>query len=179
MPDALANVDMEALLNALRRQEVSTDRYDPNAPLLAPKDQVSGKGALGEMQIVPGAAMDPGYGIPNIFDTARAMGFDPVREDNATAGILAMDPLIAREYARGFITGATRELGSVDRAIGAYNRGISGMKEAEGSFDRLPAETQGYVVGVPRWYRDQTGENLPMSMSPRPRPRPQVKGLLG
>ena len=57
MPD----YDFKSLLDAIQRQESSRNRDDRNEvtkplPLVNPKS-----GARGQMQVVPGAAMDPGY----------------------------------------------------------------------------------------------------------------------
>ena len=62
-----------SLLDAIRRQESSVNRDDPNEttkplPLVNPES-----GARGPMQVVPKAAMKPGYeeyGAKSVFDIA-------------------------------------------------------------------------------------------------------------
>ena len=78
-------IDSEAMLNAIRRREVSSNADDPNAPLIPRDEMLSSKGATGDMQIIPEMASDPGYGAPSIFDIGADMGFDVGERRAATA----------------------------------------------------------------------------------------------
>lgn len=169
-------LDEEPLLNAIRRREVSSNPHDPDAPLIDHDKMVSSAGATGEMQIIPSQAMDPGYGAENIFDVGRAAGFDVASEDESTARALANDPLVAREYAKSYISAMYDKFGNLDAAIGAYNVGPGAMGRSELKYDNLPKETQDYVANVRRFYGEATGSPYAVGMSTRPRLRPA--GLL-
>ena len=169
-------IDSEAMLNAIRRREVSSNADDPNAPLIPRDEMLSSKGATGDMQIIPEMASDPGYGAPSIFDIGADMGFDVGERSAATAKSLANDPVVAREYAKQYINAMYNRFGGVDEAAAAYNLGPGGLLRSGGKFENLPEETQGYVTDVRRFYQEATGEPYGMTMSPRPRSRPE--GLL-
>lgn len=171
----LDQVDIDTLLNAVRRQEGSTQAADPDAPMRPFDDLISKAGAVGAMQIVPSAATEVGYGIPSIFDVARGLGFDVETEDEATSRMLARDPQIAREYAKNYLIGAYDELGSVDAAVGSYNVGIPAMKRILSGDKPMPSETGMYIPEVHRWY-SESGRTYPREVIPAPQLRP--KGLL-
>lgn len=175
MANILDQVNIDDLLNALRRQESSTQAADPSAPIKPLEDLLSSAGAVGEMQIVPSSSVEVGYGIPSIFDVARDLGFDIALEDEATARSLAKDPLVAREYARNYLIGAYDELGSVDAAVGSYNTGIPSMKNIMAGVKPMPRETANYIPEVRRWY-SESGRTYPRRVIPAPQLRPQ--GLL-
>ena len=171
----LDEVDMELLLNAVRRQETSTNAPDPDAPLLDPMAAKSKRaGAVGPYQIVPHPATEPGYKISSIFDIAREMGFDVETEDDATAEMLAKDPEISREYARRYLTGMYDHFGSVDEALGAYNVGPGAMEEILGGIRSMPRETGNYIPSVRRWY-EESGKTYPLGYVPAPPTRPTSK----
>lgn len=172
-------VDRNAFLDAVQRQETSTNRIDPNAPMLSPTEAVSPSGAVGVMQIIPEFAVKPGYGAQSIFDVAEGMGFD-MPQDMRTEEVakqLAIDPGVAREYAANYLSAMFDKFGSVDEALAAYNFGPRGYGEIEGAGGAgMPKETREYYPGVRRWYTEATGEAFPVGISPRPQQRPS--GLL-
>jgi soluble lytic murein transglycosylase-like protein len=170
-------INADAMLDAIRRREVSTDANDPNAPLMPMEQMVSPKGATGPMQIIPEMAMDPGYGVPDIFDVGASLGFEPASRDIATASALANDPQVAREYAKRYLEAMYDRFGTVDKAAAAYNLGPGGLLSAGQLHENLPDETKGYVNDVRRFYTEATGEGYPITLDRRPTPRPQ--GLLG
>lgn len=167
----LDTIDIETLLDAIRRQEISTDAADPLAPMKDVNTVVSDKGAVGEMQIIPSMAMDPGYGIPTIFEVAAGLGFDVKDRSEAAARSLARDPAVAREYARNYLTRAYDELGSVDAAVGSYNMGIPGMKSVLANERAMPIETRNYIPMVRHWY-SETQPRYDFKVIPRPPGRP-------
>lgn len=170
----LDEVDMELLLDALRRQETSKMAWDSEADLRPFADLKSKAGAVGEMQIIPSEAMEVGHGIPSIFDVARGLGFDVETEDEQTATALAKDPQVAREFARGYLTGAYDKLGSVDAAVGSYNAGIRGMEGILAGTRAIRDETANYIPGVRRWYAE-SGKEYPLGYVPTPPTRPTSK----
>ena len=171
-------VDREKFLDAVRRQEVSTNRDDPNAPLLPPSEMISSAGATGEMQIIPSASMRPGYGASSIFDAAEQLGFSvpPDMRTEENARMLANDPVVARQYAADYLSSMFDRFGSVDSALAAYNMGPGGFGSFEAGGRELPVETQEYYPNVRQFYNQATGGNYPVGISPRPQPRPS--GLL-
>ena len=170
-------VNADALLNAIRRREVSTNADDPNAPLMQKKDMVSPKGATGEMQIIPEMAVDPGYDVPNIFEIGERLGFQSQDKSIEEATALANDPEVAREYARQYLEAMYDRFGTVDKAAAAYNLGPTGLLNADQKYENLPEQTKGYITDVRRFYGEETGQSYPITLSRRPINRP--KGLLG
>ena len=169
-------IDESSLMDAIRRREVSSNPHDPNAPMLPHSEMLSGKGATGEMQIIPSMAADPGYGASNIFDIGRSLGFDVTSEDEDTARVLANDPSVAREYAKSYLSSMYNKFGNIDQAVGAYNAGPGTMNAAGSDYAALPQETQDYIAHVRRFYGENSGDPYGVGMSPRPLARPT--GLL-
>lgn len=101
---------------------------------------VSHAGAQGPYQIMPDAAVDPGFGVTPMLDPLEA--FDPKR---------------SREWARQYLAAMYRRYQNPALAAAAYNAGpgrIDSALAAGGDFyARLPAETQGYIrkAGVYGW----------------------------
>ena len=164
-------IDIDTLLDAIRRQEISTDAADPLAPMKDVNTVLSDKGAVGEMQIIPSMAMDPGYGIPTIFEVAAGLGFDVKDRSEAAARSLARDPAVAREYAKNYLMRAYDELGNVDAAVGSYNMGIPAMKSVLAGDRSLSTETRNYIPMVRHWY-GETQQPYDFGVIPRPRGRP-------
>lgn len=171
-------VDREQFLDAVRRQEVSTNRDDPSAPLLPPSEMLSSAGAIGEMQIVPSASMEPGYGASSIFDAAERVGFSvsPEMRTEENARMLASDPVVARQYAADYLSAMYDRFGTVDAALAAYNMGPGGFGNFAAGGRELPTETRGYYPNVRRFYNEASGGRYPVGISPRPMARPA--GLL-
>jgi soluble lytic murein transglycosylase-like protein len=171
-------VDRENFLNAVRRQETSTDSANPDAPLLPANEMVSQAGAVGEMQIIPRFSMQPGYGAKGIFDVAEEMGFDIPQGERTeeTARFLANDPAVARNYAADYLSAMFDKFGSVDAALSAYNMGPANYGETLSSESAMPEETRNYYPNVRRFYTEATGQSFPVGISPRPQQRPS--GLL-
>lgn len=138
-------------------------------------------GALGLMQVMPDTAMDPGYGLPDIFETARELGFEPQGRDRRTAEQLLRDPRINEVFGKRYLNRLIRENGGdVRRALAAYNWGQGNVNKWDGDTSRLPGETQGYLRNIGAMYARETGEELPgvapaaPGMSLRPQARPET-----
>lgn len=186
MPD----YDFKSLLDAIRRQESSRNRDDPNEttkplPLVNPES-----GARGPMQVVPKAAMDPGYaaqGAKDVFDIAEDLFGEKFERDEATAKELLDIPEVNRAYADAYMRAMIERFdGDIDKAVGAYNAGPGRMLDADGKYYNLPAETQQYIDNVRQYYNQSTGDNYGITVSPTPRMRPgsvrpqaRPAGLLG
>jgi soluble lytic murein transglycosylase-like protein len=81
---------------------------------------VSPSGAVGLMQVRPSTAMNPGYGVPNIFDFLRYEG----TRNEAIATEFLKDPQTGAAYGRAYMDAMLREFGgNLDHALAAYNMG--------------------------------------------------------
>ena len=163
-------MDYDALYRSVIQQESGGN---PNA-----KSKV---GALGLMQVMPDTAMDPGYGLPDIFETAEELGFEPVSRDANTARQLLKDPRINEVFGKRYLNRLIRENGGdVRRALAAYNWGQGNVQDWDGSMEALPGETQGYLRSIGAMYARETGEELPgvapaaPGISLRPQARPEA-----
>lgn len=148
-------MDLEALFRSVRRQESGGD---PNA--------VSPKGAIGVMQIMPDTAMDPGFGLPNIFEVARSLGYDVPEENRQVAETLLRQPDINEPFGQAYLIEMVRNFRSPDKALAAYNAGPGFVEDWSGRFEDLPKETQGYIRNIRGFYESETGEQLPGVLPP-------------
>jgi hypothetical protein len=118
--------DLESRLRAVIMQKESGGRrYDKNGNLLT-----SSKGAQGEMQVMPGTARDPGFGIK----AARNDSPDELRR-------------VGDEYASMLLN----RYQDPKLAMIAYNMGPGATDKwlaAGADIRKLPKETQGYIRGV-------------------------------
>jgi hypothetical protein len=118
--------DLESRLRAIIMQKESGGRrYDKDGNLLT-----SSKGAQGEMQVMPGTARDPGFGIK----AARNDSPDELRR-------------VGDEYASMLLS----RYQDPKLAMIAYNMGPGATDKwlaAGADIRKLPKETQGYIRGV-------------------------------
>lgn len=115
---------IEELLAAIEQKESGGQRYDKTGALLT-----SPKGAMGEMQVMPGTARDPGFGIT------------PARGD---------DPEELRRVGREYFTKMLEKYGDPKLAAIAYNMGPGATDKwlmAGADPARLPEETRKYAQG--------------------------------
>jgi len=113
---------------------------------------VSDKGAVGLMQVLPSTAMDPGYGLPNVFDFAQQMGTQVGRRNEAEAKRLLADPDVGAAYGQRYMDAMLQRYnGNLEHALAAYNAGprrIDNWLAAGADFTKLPKETRGYIPKV-------------------------------
>lgn len=113
---------------------------------------VSPKGATGLMQVMPATAMDPGFGIPNVFDFAQQMGAQVGKRSEAEAKRLLADPAVGRAYGEQYMNAMLQKYGgNVEVALAAYNAGpkfIDDWIAAGADPAKLPKETRDYVPKV-------------------------------
>jgi soluble lytic murein transglycosylase-like protein len=121
------------------------------------------------MQIMPETAMDPGYGMPSVFDLSRELGFDPIYEDEPTARELLKDPEVNRVFGERYMRRMLERFGGdLNRALAAYNWGPGNAIKWSGRMEDLPKETREYIRRVLN-----TMQGPAPLTSPAPRPRPE------
>ena len=133
--------DRDALIAAVIKQESGGD---PNA--------VSSAGAVGMMQLMPATARDPGFGINNIFDTARSLGRTVDDETDETLNVLLRDPEVNQAIGTAYLDAMEKRYpGDLQAMLVAYNAGpgVADKWVANGrSRLSLPAETRNYITRV-------------------------------
>ena len=123
------------LMGSLIQQESGGD---PNA--------VSPKGATGLTQVMPSTAVDPGFGVKNIFERAEERGIPVPSYDEEGAKLLLNDPQLNLEFGHDYLAAMKGVHGSDELALASYNAGPGAVQKAGG----IPAfpETQQYVQNV-------------------------------
>jgi hypothetical protein len=117
--------DIDRLRAVIMQRESGGRRYDKEGNLLT-----SSKGALGEMQVMPATARDPGFGIKPARDSSP----DELRR-------------VGDEYAEILLN----RYRDPKLAMIAYNMGPGATDKwlaAGADIRKLPKETQGYIKGV-------------------------------
>jgi hypothetical protein len=117
---------IDRLRAEIMQRESGGRRYDKNGNLLT-----SSKGALGEMQVMPATARDPGFGIK------------PAKDIN--------DPNELSRVGREYVGALLNKYQDPRLTMIAYNMGPGATDKwlaAGADLRRLPKETQGYIRGV-------------------------------
>lgn len=108
---------------------------------------VSPKGATGLTQVMPSTAVDPGYGVPSIFDLADEQGVDYGTRTESEAARLLFDPDLNLQFGTLYANAMSKRFGGDPTlTAAAYNAGPGAVEQYGG----VPpyAETQGYVRNV-------------------------------
>jgi len=129
----------------------------------------SNKGALGVAQVMPTTAMQPGYGVPSIFDLAQKRGIPFQNRDRATAEQLLANKDLNQEFGQNYYNAMSKRFDGGPGSVAAYNAGpgrvSENMARNQGQLNvaQLPQETQGYLqkVGMP-----MQGQRPPQPVSP-------------
>jgi hypothetical protein len=115
----------------------------------------SPKGALGIGQIMPATAMQPGYGVTNIFDLAQQRGMPVAQRDEATARQLLGNEQLNRDFGQSYFNAMQQRFpGQPEASVAAYNAGPGrvgqNMQANAGQLNpsQLPNETQAYIQKV-------------------------------
>tara|TARA_R110000868_G_scaffold321033_1_gene582116 strand:+ start:468 stop:1061 length:594 start_codon:yes stop_codon:yes gene_type:complete len=174
----MPELNFKSLLDSVRRQESSTDRYHDgptkDLPIVNPRS-----GARGPYQVVPGPAMEPGYGefgAKSVFDIAEGLfpgkKFD--RTEQSARDLLDI-PEVNEAYASTYLQAMIDRFdGNVDQALSAYNYGPPATLNADRKYQNVPPETQRYIDNIRQFYNQATGGgNYGITMSPRPQMRPK------
>lgn len=131
---AVVNPD---LVKLVMHTESGGQRYGKDGKLLT-----SPKGAQGEMQVMPGTAKDPGYGVAPAKDNSP--------DELARVG-------------RDYLAAMVREFkGNLPQALAAYNAGPGAVQDAmkkhgDGWLAKMPEETQAYVAKITKAYGEGGG----------------------
>jgi hypothetical protein len=111
-----------------------------------------GEHAIGLMQVLPSTAMDPGFGLPNVFDFAKSKGVAVTGRTEADAEALLMNEKIGAEYGEAYMRAMlNRYDGNVVYALAAYNWGPGNADNwinRGANMDELPRETRNYIPNV-------------------------------
>jgi hypothetical protein len=154
----MAQDSFDAIVNAVMLAESGGRRFDKQGNLLT-----SSKGAQGEMQVMPGTAKSPGYGV------APAQDRSP--EELARVG---------RDYLKSMLD----KYGELDKALAAYNWGPGNTDKwiaAGADPKKLPSETRSYIdkikstLGGER-VASRGGSKPAASPAPAPAPRAPARG---
>jgi hypothetical protein len=122
-------------------------RQKETGGLRNPDMAVSPKGAVGRMQIMPATAMDPGYGVPSIFQLADAAGIDYKGKTADEAKKLLTNPELNTAFAQNYVGAMSKKFGGDPVLTAAsYNAGPAAVERA-GGVPNYP-ETQKYVAGI-------------------------------
>ena len=132
-------VDQPVSDDFMRRLVKQESGGNPNA--------VSPKGATGLTQVMPSTAVDPGYGVPSIFDLADEQGVDYGARTQDEAARLLFDPDLNYQFGNLYANAMSKRFGG-DPVLtaAAYNAGPGAVEQYGG----VPpfAETQNYVNAV-------------------------------
>ena len=110
---------------------------------------VSPVGATGIMQLMPETAMNPGFGVRNIFEHARSLGVPVMGETPEIADALMRNPQVNAQMGHEYLTAMLKRYnGDVARALVAYNWGPGNADNWDGNIASLPGETQGYLRNI-------------------------------
>ena len=134
----------------------------------------SPRGAMGVGQVMPSTAMQPGYGVTNIFDLAQQRGMPVAQRDEATARQLLGNEQLNREFGQNYYNAMQQRFPQdPNAAIAAYNAGPGrvgqNMQANAGQLNtaQLPTETQAYIQKVMG--------RMPQAQAPAPAPaQPQA-----
>ena len=150
----------------------------------------SNKGAMGIAQVMPTTAMDPGYGVKNIFDLAQERGIPFQNRDRATAEQLLGNRALNQEFGANYYKAMENRFDGGPGAVAAYNAGpgrvSQNMAQNQGQLNvaQLPQETQGYLqkVGMPTPAQRPPQPVSPEQLAQQPMPanqgiNPQRPGL--
>ena len=154
----------DVLWNRVLQQESGNRQTDSEGRVLR-----SRAGAIGISQVMPSTAMDPGYGVPSIFDMARQndirVGEESLQEAERLLGIQELNEQFGRAY---FDMLARRYEDDPVRQLIAYNAGIRVADSYNDDPSTLPRETQGYIANI------LGVEKQPVRQAAAPAPKPPI-----
>lgn len=137
--------DVDELWNKVLNQESGTSHLDPRTGGVI----TSSKGAMGIAQVMPQTAMQPGNGVPSIFDMAAEAGIPVgVRSEEEAKRLLENEEL-NKQFGRAYFDAMRGKYnGDPVKTLIAYNAGPDYADKFTGNTSSLPAETQGYLNAI-------------------------------
>jgi soluble lytic murein transglycosylase-like protein len=113
----------------------------------------SPKGALGAGQIMPATAMQPGYGVKNIFDLANERGIQFNQRDENTAKQLLGNEQLNREFGQNYFNAMQRQFpGQPAGAVASYNAGpgavARNIRQNQGQLNVAQLHSKHYVTYI-------------------------------
>ena len=143
----------------------------------------SPKGAMGVGQIMPTTAMQPGYGVQNIFDLAQQRNIPVPSRDQAGAQQLLGNEQLNREFGQNYYNAMNQRFGT-EGGVAAYNAGPgrvqANMAANAGQLNtqQLPQETQDYIQKVlgrmPGYVPGQPTGQAAIDQTPAPQTQPII-----
>lgn len=142
--------NQDQMFQRLLQAESGTRQFTPQGQVIT-----SPKGAMGIGQVMPATAMNPGFGLPSIFDLAQSKGIEVANRDEATAKQLLGNQELNTEFARNYMNAMVQRKGP-EAGIAAYNAGPGRVQQAMSQAQQtgqplqqfLPQETQQFVQRV-------------------------------
>ena len=132
--------------------ESGNQQTDQNGQIIT-----SPKGALGRAQVMPRTAMQPGYGVPDIFTLAKQAGVSFTDRSEDSAKQLLANPDLNMQMGQNYKNGMLNHFGGdEEKATASYNAGAGRVNQAVqraqqqgGSWkDYLPNETKNYLKKI-------------------------------
>jgi len=164
--------------NRMIQVESGGRQFNPQGQVLT-----SSKGAMGVAQVMPTTAMDPGYGVTNIFDLAQKRGIPVQNRDRATAEQLLANRDLNQEFGANYYAAMKNRFDGGPGAVAAYNAGpgrvAQNITQNQGQLNvaQLPQETQSYLqkVGMPTGPRPVSPQQV--AQQPAQQPMPANQGI--
>jgi hypothetical protein len=149
-PPVPGPVDPNDTYNKMIQAESSGRQFNPQGGVLT-----SPKGAMGVGQVMPSTAMQPGYGVTNIFDLAEQRGIAVPSRDVAGAQALLANEGLNREFGQSYFNAMQQRFPQDPNAsVAAYNAGPGRVNQnmaanaGQLNMSQMPNETQAYVNKV-------------------------------
>jgi hypothetical protein len=149
-PTVAGPVDPNDIYQRMIQAESGGRQFDAQGGVLT-----SPKGAMGAGQVMPATAMQPGYGVTNIFDLAQQRGVPVPSRDQAGAQQLLGNEQLNREFGQSYFNAMQQRFpGQPEASVAAYNAGPGrvgqNMQANAGQLNtsQLPNETQAYIQSV-------------------------------
>jgi hypothetical protein len=149
-PTVAGPVAPEDIYNRMIQAESGGRQFNAQGGVLT-----SPKGAMGVGQVMPSTAMQPGYGVTNIFDLAQQRGMPVAQRDEATARQLLGNEQLNREFGQNYYNAMQQRFPQdPNAAVAAYNAGPGrvgqNLQANAGQLNtaQLPNETQAYIQKV-------------------------------
>ena len=149
-PPVPGPVDPNDTYNKMIQAESGGRQFNPQGGVLT-----SPKGAMGVGQVMPSTAMQPGYGVTNIFDLAEQRGIAVPSRDVAGAQALLANEGLNREFGQSYFNAMQQRFPQDPNAsVAAYNAGPGRVNQnmaanaGQLNMSQMPNETQAYVNKV-------------------------------